>query len=81
MGIEASLMVKASVPAGSCSDVLETEHGFQIIHVREIIEKSTKTLEEAETEIQEKLFQEIVNQRFESWISDLKANSHIEVID
>lgn len=66
--------------AGEFSKVVETEVGYQIIYIGKIEEKPDKSLEEATPEIQEILFKEVVERKFESWIGDLRQKSHIKVI-
>jgi len=66
--------------AGEFSKVVETEVGYQIIYIEKIEEKPDTSLEEATPEIQEILFKEVVEKKFESWIGDLRQRSHIKVI-
>jgi len=66
--------------AGDFTKVFETEVGYQIIYIEKIEEKPDKSLEEATPEIQEILFGEVVEGKFQSWIDDLKQKSHIKVI-
>ncbi len=66
--------------AGEFSKVVETEVGYQIIYIEKIEEKPDKSLEETTPEIQEILFKEVVERKFESWISELRQKSHIKVI-
>ncbi len=65
---------------GEFSKIVETEIGYQIIFMEKIEEKPDKSLEEVTPEIQDILFGEVVEKKFESWIGDLRQKSHIKVI-
>ena len=66
--------------AGDFTKVIETEVGYQIIYIEKIEEKPDKSLEEVTPEIQDILFGEVVERKFESWIGELRGKSHIKVI-
>lgn len=66
--------------AGDFTKVVETEVGYQIIYVEKMEEKQDKSLEEVTPEIQDILFGELVERKFETWIGDLRQKSHIKVI-
>jgi peptidyl-prolyl cis-trans isomerase SurA len=66
--------------AGEFTKVFATEVGYQIIYIERMEEKPDKSLEEVTPEIQEILFHEVVETKFESWIEDLKQKSHIKII-
>jgi len=65
---------------GEFTKVFETEVGYQIIYIENIEENPDRSLEEVTPEIQEILFLEVVERKFESWIGDLRQKSHIKVI-
>lgn len=65
---------------GDITPVLDTEQGFQIFYIQDYIKAQKKSLEEAGTEIEEKLFNEIVNEKFRSWLDDLRKRSHVKII-
>lgn len=68
-------------PAGRYTPILDTEQGLQIFYVQEISREAGKSVEDAAPEIQEKLYQEIVETKFQMWLENLRAASHIKVID
>lgn len=68
------------LPEGSCTDVLETERGYQILYLNEIIAVPPKTLEQATPEIQEKLYKEALDKRFGAWIAELRKRSYIKIV-
>lgn len=66
--------------AGEFTPVLDTDQGFQIFFVKEIVETSGKPLEEVSPEIEKILFNEIVEKKFQSWLEELRNQSVIKVI-
>ncbi len=62
------------------TDVLDTEQGYQIFYIEKIIGSAGKSLEEATPEIQEKLYAEVVDEKFRSWLQELRQQSHIEIL-
>jgi len=67
--------------AGSCSPILTTDQGLQILYVEDITQGGGKTLEEATIEIRDLLYNTKMEQRYHAWIRDLKEKSHIKIID
>jgi len=70
-----------TMKAGEFTPVMKTDSGYQIFFVEEVIETGGKSLEEARPEIEEKLFNEIVNKKFRSWLEELRKHSHIKIIE
>ena len=65
---------------GQFTDILSTDQGYQLFYIENIIESPSKPLKEVSGEIREKLFSEIVDSRFQSWLKDLRKESHIRII-
>jgi len=70
----------AGLKAGEFTPVMETDFGYQIIFVQAIAKNPGKSLEDVSAEIEEKLFKEIINKKFQSWLEDLRKRSHIKII-
>jgi peptidyl-prolyl cis-trans isomerase SurA len=66
--------------AGEFTPVLDTDQGFQIFFVKEIVQTSGKPLEEVSPEIERMLFNEVVEKKFQSWLGDLRNQSVIKII-
>ncbi len=66
--------------AGQFSPIVETDFGYQLVFVEEIKETASRPLAQVESEIQDILFRERVDERFTSWLSDLRKRSHIKVM-
>jgi peptidyl-prolyl cis-trans isomerase SurA len=66
--------------AGELTPVLDTEHGYQIFLVQEVIQTPGKPLEQVTPEIERILFDKIVDERFQAWLEELREQSHIKTI-
>ena len=65
---------------GDVTPILSTDQGYQIFYLENIIESPGKPLEEVAEEIREKLYNEIVDKKFHSWLGTLRERSHIKII-
>jgi peptidyl-prolyl cis-trans isomerase SurA len=65
---------------GEFSPVLDTDQGYQIFFVEKIQNEAGRSLDEASAEIEDRLYKEIVDQRFNSWLRELRERSHIKII-
>lgn len=68
-----------SLKAGEISDVIETSLGFHIFKVDEKISAYSRSMEEVREEVENILFQEKVNERFEEWMDVLKKDAYISI--
>ena len=66
--------------SGGFSEIVETEQGLQIFYVEAMKESQAIALEEVSSQIESKLYDEIVDQAFESWLAELRTQSHIKII-
>jgi len=66
--------------AGEFTPVLDTDQGYQIFYIQEIVTVPGKSLEEASSEIEDILYKEIVDKKFRSWLDELRKMSHIKTI-
>jgi peptidyl-prolyl cis-trans isomerase SurA len=73
--------VVAKLKAAEFSDVLDTNFGYQIIYVQKIMDTPAKPLEAVETEIQQLLYDELVDNKYQVWLQDLRVRSHIRIIN
>ncbi len=63
------------------SPVVETAQGYQIFYVEDILHSGGKTLEAATPEITDKLYAQVVDQKFKAWLEDLRKKSHIQILE
>jgi peptidyl-prolyl cis-trans isomerase SurA len=73
--------VVEKLKAAEFSGVLDTNFGYQIIYVQKIMDTPAKPLEAVETEIQQLLYDEFVDNKYQVWLQDLRARSHIRIIN
>ena len=66
---------------GQFTPIIEMPYGYQIVVLTKIIEKPGRTLAQAAVEIENKLYNEIVNQKYETWLQALRDRSHIRIIN
>jgi peptidyl-prolyl cis-trans isomerase SurA len=73
--------VVEKMKAGEFSTVLDTDFGYQILYVQKIQETSAKALDEVTSEIQQILFREYVDNKYQEWLDDLRKRSHIRIVN
>ena len=66
--------------AGDFSPILETDMGYQIIYVQKIVETDDKSLEKVKSEIQEILYNEAADNKFQAWLEGIRKRAHIKII-
>ena len=66
--------------AGECTSVLDTDYGYQIFYISEIVDAAEKSLEDVLPDIEEKLYNKIVDEKYRSWLDELYKRSHIKII-
>jgi peptidyl-prolyl cis-trans isomerase SurA len=73
--------VVEGMKTGEFSSILDSGFGYQIIYVQKIIDTTTKNLAQAEKEIEDILFKELVDNKYREWLKALRNRSHIKVIN
>ena len=73
--------VVKNMKAGEFSAVLDANFGYQIIYVQRIEDTLGKPLESVAEEIQELLYTEFVDNKYQEWLKELRARSHIRIIN
>ena len=71
----------SGLEAKQFTDVVDTEQGYQIFYVESIVQSGGKGIEEVRSEIQEKLYADVVDRKFDEWIKDLRQRSHIQILE
>ena len=66
--------------AGEYTQVIDTDQGLQIFQVQERVNARNMSLEEASAQIEETLYKEKVNEKYADWMEDLRARSHIKIV-
>jgi peptidyl-prolyl cis-trans isomerase SurA len=66
---------------GDTTEVLDTDQGFQLFYLEAINKTEGKPLASVKEEIHQKLFTEVVDKEFLSWLENLRSRSHIKIIN
>ena len=66
--------------AGDFSPILKTGMGYQIIFVQKIVEAGEKSLAKVKSEIQDTLYNEAVDNKFQAWLEEIRKRAHIKII-
>jgi peptidyl-prolyl cis-trans isomerase SurA len=65
---------------GEYSSILETDRGYQIIYVQKMLVTDSKSLSDVAAEIEDVLYNEAIDNRYNTWLSELRKRSHIKII-
>jgi peptidyl-prolyl cis-trans isomerase SurA len=74
------LKVLSGMKAGDVTDIMEFGQNLLVFYVESLGGGEGKKLEEVSAEIESILYDQIVNQKFMSWLTDLRERSHIKII-
>ncbi|MFO8112270.1 MAG: SurA N-terminal domain-containing protein [Desulfosalsimonadaceae bacterium] len=72
--------VIAALEPGRFTDIVETEMGFQIFFLEDIEEPEQRELEDVEKRIEQTLYEQKVEEKFDNWLKSLRESAHIRVI-
>jgi peptidyl-prolyl cis-trans isomerase SurA len=67
--------------AGEFTDVIDTEQGYQLFYIQEVDHTKGKRLEDVKEEIHQKLYSEMIEQKFQEWFKTLRQQAHIEKLE
>jgi len=73
--------VVKTMTAGAVSPIVESEFGYQVVFVEQIVETAGRPLSEVESQIQEILYRELVDGKIKTWITELRRRSHIKIME
>ncbi len=66
---------------GDFSDIVDTQVGWQIFRLKEIVQSGQTDLDSAQIkEVRKKLYREQINARFEEWLRELRSKSTIQIL-
>jgi len=71
-------VIKA-LQAGETSSIVETEQGFQIFYLKEIVKAPAKPFDAVADDIRSILYEQAVDEKFDEFLSSLRNASHIEI--
>lgn len=70
----------SGLKTGDVSSIVENDQGLMIFYIEEMKGGQNQSLEDVSAEIENILYDEIVNKKFASWLEDLRERSHIKII-
>ena len=65
---------------GQISPVIQTSNGYQVLMLQEIKKIPGKTLKEARIEIHERLYRDLVEEKYKAWLAALRDRSYVKII-
>jgi peptidyl-prolyl cis-trans isomerase SurA len=65
--------------AGDFTDILVTDQGLQLFYVESLLPAAGRSLAEASAEIEDTLFKQIVDEKFNTWLEQLRSQAHIKM--
>ncbi len=81
-GLSAKLQqVIRKIKVGEYTGIIETDYGYQIFFVEEIVTTEGKSFELAYADIENKLYNEVVNKEYLNWLEKLREKSVIKIIN
>ena len=66
--------------AGEFTDIMVTDQGLQLFYIESLVPAGGRTLAEASAEIEDTLFKQIVDEKFNTWLEGLRSQAHIKMI-
>jgi peptidyl-prolyl cis-trans isomerase SurA len=72
--------VVKDMKAGEYSSILNIAEGYQIIYVQKVLVTDPKAVSDVEAEIEDVLYNEAIDNRYNTWLSELRKQSHIKTI-
>jgi peptidyl-prolyl cis-trans isomerase SurA len=65
---------------GEFTEIIETDQGAQIFYLEAIDAATAEPFEKVKARIEDTLYKQIVDEKYEGWLGDLRARSHIKLI-
>jgi peptidyl-prolyl cis-trans isomerase SurA len=66
--------------AGEFTDIVVTDQGLQLFYIEDLYPATGRSLAEASAEIEDKLYKQIVDDKFDTWLEQLRSQAHIKII-
>ena len=77
--IEAIDQVLFQLKPGELSEVIETEMGYHLFRVEEVLPESKRSLDEVREPLTAMLYQQKIEERFNEWMDELKKKTYISI--
>jgi len=70
----------AGLSKGEYTAVLDTDQGYQIFYIEDILKENEMSMTEAYSQIEDTLYKEQSDKAFTDWLENLRETSHIKII-
>ncbi len=68
------------IDVGEYTEAIESDDIYQIFYIEKIEIKTAKPFDEVKPQIEDQLYNQVVNQQYEKWLKELRSRSHIKII-
>jgi peptidyl-prolyl cis-trans isomerase SurA len=65
---------------GEYTSIIPTGNVYQIIYLDKTVQAQSKSIEDVQGEIEQILYREIVDNKYQEWLEELRSRSHIKII-
>ena len=65
---------------GQISPIIQTSKGYRVLMLEEIRKTAGKTLKEVRIEIHERLYRDLVEEKYKAWLAALRDRSYVKII-
>ena len=65
---------------GDITSIIETDQGYQIFYIKDVITSAGSSVEDVTTEIQEILYKKKFEKKFQEWIDNIREKALIKII-
>ena len=71
----------SNLPKGGFTNIIESDQGYQILYVEDIETTQGQTFDDAVSAIEEKLYTERMEEKFQAWLTELRKKAHIQIME
>ena len=71
----------SNLPKGGFTNIIESDQGYQILYIEDIETTQGQSFDDAVSAIEEKLYTERMEEKFQAWLTDLRKKAHIQIME
>lgn len=71
----------SNLSEGEFTNIIESDQGYQILYVEDIETTQGQPFEDAVSAIEEKLYTERMEEKFQAWLTELRKKAHIQIME
>ncbi len=73
-------MALESLKPHEFTDIIDTDQGYQIFYIEKIEINAAESFDKVKVQIEDKLYNQVVDRQYEKWLQDLRTRAHIKLI-